>query len=206
MNRSSLGRELNCWPERSKPSSPWQEGRKRLVFIRNRFPHRSEIISVLGIAVFVCHSWTILGFLNRLSSFILYLTTAEIAEVFAFMMAFALLESLLITAVLAVLSAILPSKWFRDGFAYKGFIFMVVMTLAAIIFQKNLKAVFPPPTTLALYGALPLLLAAVLIGAIYRMPRVQRILLSIADRFSIMLFLYVPIGVLSMVVVLGNLL
>ena len=51
------------------------------------------MISVLAIAVFVCFTWTFIGFFNKLSSFILYFTPGEIANILAFMMAFALLES-----------------------------------------------------------------------------------------------------------------
>jgi Na+/melibiose symporter-like transporter len=155
----------------------------------------------------VCHSWSILGFLNRLSAFILYFRVAEIAEIFAFMMAFAFLESLLVAGVLALLSAIMPSKWLRDGFGYKGFIFMVIATIAAIIFQKNLKEVLPPLQVLTLYWVAPFVLTVVIISVVQRMPRARSILLNLADRFSIMLFVYVPIGLLSlMVVALRNLL
>jgi len=184
-----------------------RKARKRLKFIRNRFPHRSEMLTVLGVVVFVCHSWSVLGFLNKLSAFILYFRVAEIAEIFAFMMAFAFLESLLVAGVLALLSAIMPSKWLREGFAYKGLIFMVIATIAAIIFQKNLEEVLPPLQVLTLYWVTPLVLTAIIIGVVQRMPRARSILLNLADRFSIMLFVYVPIGLLSlMVVALRNLL
>jgi hypothetical protein len=120
-------------------------------------------------------------------------------------MAWAFLESLIITGVLTVLSAILPSKWFRDGFSYKGFIFLVTATAAAILFQKNLKGVLPPPQILMLYWLIPLLLTVSVIVVVQMIPRARNILLNLADRVSIMLFLYVPIGLLSlMVVVLGS--
>lgn len=122
------------------------------------------------------------------------------------MMAWAFLESLLVTGLLILLAAILPSRWLRDGFAYKGFIFIAVATAAAILFQKNLKGALPSPDTLTLYWFVPLALIAVLIAAVQMMPRARDVLLNLADRVSIMLFLYVPIGLLSlMIIVLGNL-
>lgn len=148
-----------------------------------------------------------LGFLNRLSAFILYFRVAEIAEIFAFMMAFAFLESLLVTGTLVLLSGILPSKWLRDGFAYKGFILIVMATIAAIILQRNLKGELPPPPMLMLNWILPLVLTVAIIVAVQGIPRLRSIVLNLADRVSIMLFLYVPIGIFSLiVVVLGNLL
>jgi hypothetical protein len=149
----------------------------------------------------------VLGFLNRLSAFLFYFRIGEIVEVFAFLMAFALLESLLVTGVVTLLSAILPANWFRDGFAYKGFIFLAIATIAAIIFQRNLKGILPPPQILALYWLIPLVVTVVIIGAVQMRPRVQNLLLSVADRISIMLFLYIPIGLLSLILVtLENLL
>ena len=176
-------------------------------FIRKRFPHRSEIITILGIAVFICHSWSLLGFFNRLSSFILYFRLAEVAGIFAFMMAFAFLESLLVTGVLVTLSAILPYKWLSDGFAYKGFIAMVMATIAAIILQRTLQGNLPTLPVLTLIWFTPLVWLVVFILWVQRMPRVQKVLINIADRISIMLFLYVPIGITSLIVVaVGNLL
>lgn len=123
------------------------------------------------------------------------------------MMAFAFLESLLVTGALTLVRAILPSKWLRDGFTYKGFVVMVMATSSAIILQRTLKGEFPPPQILMLIWFTPLVWTAVIIIVAKRMPRVKDILINIADRISIMLFLYVPIGIISIVVVVaGNLL
>jgi hypothetical protein len=178
-----------------------------LQILKNRFPHRSELIAVLGISVFVCHSWSIRVFLNDLPSLLLYFRLAEIAVVFAYMMAFALLESLLVAVGLALAAAILPSKWLRDGFAYKGFIFVIAGSIAAYVLQKNLRYEFPSTGMLMLNLVIPLTLSAFLIAASHMWRPLQKILLDIQDRISIMLYIYVPIGLVSFfVVVFRNLL
>ena len=149
-----------------------------LEVIRKRVPNRSEILAVFGIAVFVCFTWTLLHFFNKLSSFLLYFTVGEIANVFAFMMAFTLLESILITAFLVLLSVLLPSGWLRDGFALKGLIILVSAVLV------------------------PLASIVALIALVQSMPRVRDILLSIQDRILIMSFVYVPVGLISLLSVL----
>lgn len=170
--------------------------------IRDRLPNRSEMLAVLGVAVFVCYSWTLLGFLNKFSSFILYFTLGEIADIFAFMMAFALLESLAVTGVLALLSILLPSGWLRDGFAFKGFVIIVIATVTSILFQKTLGDDFPPTLVLILFSLLPLALSVALITLVRSMPKVRRMITNIQDRILIMLLVYIPIGLLSLVVVL----
>lgn len=168
----------------------------------NRFPARSEMIAVLAVAVFVCFSWTLYGFFNKIPSFILYFTPKEIGSIFAFMMAFALLESLAVTGLLTLLSAALPSRWLREGFAFKGFVILLVAAGTAILFQKSLGDYFPSVPILLAYSILPLLMIVFLIWVVQSRPRVQSILLNIQDRILIMMFIYVPLGVLSLGVVL----
>lgn len=171
--------------------------------IRKRFPGRSDLLAVFGVAVFACYSWALLGFLNKLSSFLLHFTLGEIGSIFAFMMAFTLLESLVVTAVLALLSAILPSHWLREGFALKGFVVLVIATAASILFQKLLLgSEFPSVLLIAAFLLVPLALSVGLILLIRSKPRVQKILGNIQDRLQIMLFVYVPIGLIALVVVL----
>ena len=162
------------------------------------------MIAVLAVAVFVCFSWTIIGFFNKLSSFILYFTPGEIANIFAFMMAFALLESLVVTGLLILLSAILPSKWLKEGFAFKGFVVLLVVAATAILFQKALRDYFPPLQTLLTFSILPLLLIALLVWFVHSQPKAQNILLNVQDRILIMLFIYLPIGVIGLLVVMAR--
>ena len=117
------------------------------------------------------------------------------------MMAFAFLESVLVTFALVLLCAILPSNWLRDGFVYKGFIVIAMATVSAIILQRTLQGDLPSVPILTLIWFTPLMWAVIFIILAQRQPRVQDILLDTAERISIMLFLYVPIGVISLLVV-----
>jgi hypothetical protein len=178
-----------------------------LNLIRNRLPGRREMIAVFSVAVFACHSWTMLGFFNKLSSFILYFTVGEILSIFAYMMSVALLESIAVTILLVLLSILLPPGWLREGFAYKGFIIIAIATAASILFQKFLPDDYPSTLMLAVSILVPLALIVAIIVIGRSFPRLQSILLDIQDRISIMSYIYVPIGLLSMmVVVIRNLL
>ena len=179
-----------------------QKGQEILDSIQKRFPRRYDMLAVFGVAVFVCYSWTMLGFLNKLSSFLLYFTLGEIANILAFMMAFTLLESLVVTVLLVLLSATLPAGWLREGFAFKGFIIVIVATGTSILFQTLLDSNFPHPLILLLFLLAPIGLAIVLIAKIRSMPRAYNLIHNIQDRILIMLFVYVPLGLVSLVFVL----
>lgn len=171
--------------------------------IGKRFPGRNDLLAVFGVAVFVCYTWVLLGFLNKLSSFLLHFTLGEIGSIFAFMMAFTLLESLVVTALLALLSAVLPPGWLKEGFALKGFVILVIATAASILFQKYfLGNEFPSVLWIAAFILVPLALSVGLILLIRSRPRVQHLLGSIQDRLQIMMFIYVPLGLVALVVVL----
>ena len=118
------------------------------------------------------------------------------------MMAFALLESLTVTGLLVLLSAVLPRSWLRDGFGYKGFILLVIITADAILLQKSLENVFPSTLKLSFFLLTPILLSVLLIAVLQKQPRLQSLLSSIQDRFLVILFVYVPIGVISILVVM----
>ena len=160
--------------------------------------------AVLAVAVFLCFTWTIYGFFNKLSSFILYFTLAEIANIFAFMMAFALLESLAVDGLLVLLGALLPSSWLKEGFAFKGFVILLVATITALLFQKALRDYFPSLQMLLAYSLVPLLLIALLLWLIHSRPKVQNLLLNVQDRIQIMLFIYLPLGILCLLVVMAR--
>ena len=121
------------------------------------------------------------------------------------MMAFAFLESLLITGILVLLSAILPSNWLKKGFAFKAFIVVVMATASAILLQRTMQGALPALPVLTLIWFTPLIWTVIFIVLAQRKPQVQSILLEIAERISIMLFIYVPIGLISLIAItVGN--
>ena len=115
------------------------------------------------------------------------------------MMAFAFLESMLITGMLVLLSAILPSNWLRSGFAFKAFIVIIMGTASALLLQRTMQGTMPAFPVLTLIWFTPLVWTVLFIILAQRKPRVQGILLEIAERISIMLFLYVPIALISLI-------
>lgn len=187
---------------RSWDSRGIRKARDHLELIKMRFPSRSDMLAVFGVVVFVCFTWTLLHFFNKVSSFLLYFTPVEIGDILAFMMAFALLESLVITMILVLLSMLLPSAWLRAGFAIKGFIILLIAAGTSILFQRTLAYEYPSILMLAATVLVPLLLSVGLIAVVRSMPRIMNLLANIQDRILIMLFIYVPIGLIGLVIVL----
>jgi hypothetical protein len=159
-----------------------------------------------GVVVFLVHSWSVRGFLYKVPSFILYYRLGEVIAIFFYMMAFALLESLLVTLGLLAISFLLPANWFRQGFGYKASLTAIVAAAAMIYLQSILGNSLPPAKIYFEGAVLFVLVMTVLILIANKFKLVQKSMLFVTDRLAIMSFVYVPLGVIGFfVIILRNL-
>jgi hypothetical protein len=174
---------------------------KKLANIKKIFPDGRDIFLVLGIILFAVHSWSIRTFLYSFPSFILYMNIGQITGVFAYMMAFAFLESLLITGILIIVSTVLPRAWYRSAFTSNGFLTILIGAALAINIRMSLGNRYPGIESLygkVLFSAL-ILIISILITHFIR--PLQKALVFIAEQISVMAYIYIPVGILSLIVV-----
>jgi hypothetical protein len=172
-------------------------------------PELQEIRYVLGWVVFVIYSWAIRGFFYQLPSLSLYHNFGDIFAVFSYLMAFALLESLTTMLVLLLAALVLPRSWFREGFAYKGLIIILVAAIATIQLNDYLYSLnYAAPPANVIYAGLGITLITMVIFILLfqNILPLQKILLAIEDRFQIFIYIYVPLGILGLTVVLVRIL
>lgn len=175
--------------------------------LTNRLPTRTEIELVLGFLFFAVFTWSIRGFLSALPSFLLYYTLGDIFGVFSYMMAFALLESLIIIGFLLFITFVFPKEWLRQRFAHKAAVIVLVAGGAMIYLQNILTFQLPSVKELILGAGIPLLALIVLYFLLSKSQRLQTIFDSILERFKIFSYIYVPLGLIGFfVVIIRNLL
>jgi len=126
----------------------------------------------------------------------------EIIAIFSYMVAFAFVECFLVIACLLVASMILPEKWLRDGFSYKGFLIVLIGSIASILYQAFLGNELPDPELYYLWVGILAILSVGLILLFHFVNRLQIALQSIAERFTVFAYLYIPIGFLGLAVVI----
>jgi hypothetical protein len=182
-----------------------------LEIVRRRLPKKVEIREVFNVVIFAVFGWSIRGFLFEIPAFLLYLGLGDITAVLFYMLAFAFVESLIITGGLVVVSLVLPSNWFRDGFAYKGFLIILVTTVGLILFQGYYKVGFFQNLIRNDYSSFQPVLAGILIGVLALIglfwlfqikPRLQHFLSKLIEQFTIFGYIYIPLGVVGLLVVL----
>jgi hypothetical protein len=170
--------------------------------LSRRLPARRDVGYAYGGVIFLIYTWALRGFFYQLSSLILYHPAGEIFAIFCYMMALALLESLTVLAGLLLLAVILPRAWFARGFAYKGFLTALVSGAGAVALERFLTRGLTQISYLYIGLALCLLVLLVVFLVIERFPRIQRILADLVDRLNLFTYIYLPLGILSLVVVL----
>lgn len=172
--------------------------------IREYLPPRQEILYAFGGVVFLVYNWSIRGFFYQLSSLRLYHTLGEIFGVFCYLMAFALVESLVVMGSLILACLVLPGNWLKEGFAYKGFLTILVTGTAMVLLNNYLFSLsHETPPTPVLYIGTGITLACLisLIWISQNKPKIQGLLLAVQERMQVFIYFYVPLGIAGSVVV-----
>jgi hypothetical protein len=176
-----------------------------LTLIKQRLARPQDILFVYGGVVFLVFSWAFRGFFDQLTSLRLYHSVGEIMAVFSYLMAFALLESLVFTGGLILLGFILPQKWLKEGFAYKGFLATLVAAIAMIFLHYYLFSLhYATPPMQVIYEGFGIGVAVLifLIWISQNFPKVQNFLLALVERLQVFSYLYIPLGLIGLVVVI----
>ncbi len=181
-----------------------------LEVIGKRLPVRAEILSILNVVLFVLFGWSIRGFLFEIPAFLLYLGLGDITAILFYMMAFALLESVILTGGLVILSMVLPSNWLKTGFAYKGFLIILISTIGLILFQGYYKIGFFQYLIKNDYSVFQPVFAGLIISVLglnglfwifRKRPRLQNYLSKFIEQFGVFGYIYVPLGVIGILLV-----
>jgi hypothetical protein len=171
---------------------------------------KSELMSVFAASAFPVYAWTLLHLFRILPSWLKFLTLAEIVSTSLYALSFALFESALILVGLALLAAILPSRFFRDQFAAQGSLLAWLFSVWMVFLQANFSRAVDwslrefALVSVAIFLAFSLSTAVICYLGIYRIQVVRQAILSLAERMIIFLYLYVPLGVLGFVVMLAR--
>lgn len=169
---------------------------------RDRFPSQSQLASLFASCVFLLYTWTILNFFYRAPGWLMFLAPGEVLGIFAYALGNALLESLLILFLLVALAVLLPAPWFRDRLVAQGTVLLVLIGFWSVTFQL-IYAAIPKwdPGKMRLWSVL-LVLSTVIAGVlVHRLERLNKAVDALADRLTVFLYLYVPMGLLGLTVV-----
>jgi hypothetical protein len=176
-----------------------------LAIFKKRLPPKRDIVLVFAACAVPVYSWSIVAFLERMPGWLLFLSLWDLMGAFAYTQAFAFLESAAVLLALILLSVILPARFLRDRFIAQGgmIVFLTVAWAVALRYARgNASVAFWSLKTLLLW----LVLYSVSVGVpcllINRYGRLEHIIDALVERLTVLLYFYVPITLLSIVVVI----
>lgn len=162
--------------------------------IASRRPKREQIIPVFAWVSFLSFTWTLYHLAYNLPSWTLNYSFIGILSIFSYSMMFDLLEALLVTLALVLVSTILPPGWMSRRFPAQGFV--IIMAVFGLILL-GYKARQQPQIEVLLIVA-----AVILNILVIRVEKINTCLENLAGRFAAFLYIYIPLSVIGTIVVL----
>lgn len=167
----------------------------------NRFPSIQQITPVYSVIVVIIYSWSLLHLFWRLPSWLYFSTLGEIAVIYAYTIFFNFIESILVLIPLVLLSIILPSKWFSDRFISISTL-LALFGLSYMMYFTSKLNVDTFPLGLVYQTPLIAFIILVVVFLIDRLGFLNKILEELANRFTVFLYISIPISLLSLLTVL----
>jgi hypothetical protein len=167
---------------------------RMIELIKRISPDRSQLIPVFAWISFLLFSWTLYGFLYRLSSWLLYLSFVDILSILSYSVVFAFFESVIVLLFLILLSLVLPAHWYRWRFQAQSFVNIFILFFVVRISIKS--------TNQILLNLLMLIAFPIINILIIRLEKLNKVIERIEDRFVVFLYVYIPLSGIGLVVVL----
>lgn len=176
-------------------------------FLLDRLPTRQQILSVFSVIVFVVFTWALYRLFFQAPSWLYYLTVGNVLTLVAYVLAFALFESAIVLLFLLVLNLLLPARAFRDQFTAQGTVVVLVAAAAAWFIQNRVDRIARLDLWMLIAGPLAaiagLILLTVLLAWPFRRFKALRGLIDpLAERMTVFTYIYVPLSLASLVLVL----
>ncbi len=174
---------------------------------RVNLPTLKDNLPVFSTVVFFVYGWALYRFFFHVPSWLYYWQIWDVLVLACYVLAYALVESLLVFTAVWLLALLLPKRWLRECFAICGTSLVALLALGAFLLQRKAAQLMEMELgQLVLYPLLALLailLAAWGLNQVYRrVPLLERLARELANRMVIFAYLYPPLSLIGLIVVL----
>lgn len=169
-------------------------------------PAWAQILPVYAVIVLILYAWTLLWFFWKLPGWLFYLNLVDVFGALAYLLATNLAESIVVLGAMLGLALLLPGRWFRDVFVARGASLAITGLGYMMFLADRFKNKIDYPDLPLRAWSVPAALAAIalVVYACGQVAAVRRVLEIIADRATIFLYILIPLGVLSLLVIFIN--
>ena len=171
--------------------------------LKSRLPPSSAILPVFAVISFLVYGWTLVIFFWKIPSWLMFLTLDEIFANLAYAMTAALLESLAVLALLLLISILLPAAMMKDVFVTRGAVAALIGLGSVMLYMYRFSEVgYSFLDNLLLWTLSSLALTLLLTFLAPRLNIIVRLAAWTSDRVTVFIYLFLPLSVLSLLVVL----
>jgi hypothetical protein len=173
----------------------------------SKFPGWQASLPVFSLILFIVYSFTTYRMLFQIPSWLYSHSKADIFFLASYVFAFAFIECTMLFLFILLMNLILPSQFFRAHFIAQGSLVVTAFTFWALILKlyargyefNDLREPFEWLLIFALSLVVTLLAASILMK---RHQRIEELIESIGDRMVIFTWIYAPVGLVSLLIVL----
>jgi hypothetical protein len=173
--------------------------------IESKLPTRLEIFPVYSVILFVTFTWTLYVIFWTLPSWMGDMNLWRILDLAAYILSFALIESVFIMLGILLLAFLLPARLFRDHFIPQGSVLAVMLGVGSYFVQPHLgnlrmvRNLYLAVIPFIFLGGVVLLLT--LFSLVFeRAQNVTNIITTFAERMTVFSYFYLPLGMISVVI------
>lgn len=177
-----------------------------MIALRNKIPPLHEILALYATIVFLIYGWATITFFWKVPSWLYFLSLGEIAAILSYTFASSLLECTIILFIFLFASLVLPSKFLYNKFALRGSLIVYALTFWVVLFTLNSLIQLPTTGDVITFGIGVLVTSALAILLAERISFVQRLVSTVGNRLTIFLYLWLPLGLLGILVIIFRIL
>lgn len=170
-----------------------------------RFPQFSSILPVYAVISFIVYNWAILRIFWKVQSWLYNLTFDEILGVSAYTFVTTLLDSIFVLGILLALCALLPSNWLKDDFAVRGVIISLCGLGSAMLHlyvNNNVDTFEQFINSMRLWWIVTFFVMMAFLWLSAKAKWLHALIINVSDRFIVFTYLFAPISILSIIIVI----
>jgi hypothetical protein len=178
------------------------ESQPSLIALRKRLPPFHEISSFYATIVFLVYGWTSVAFFWKVPSWSYFLSPSEIVVILAYVLVSSLFESVLILFVFLLASLVLPSDWLSHRFVVRSSLIIFALTFWVALFDLSSLVQLPTRSDVISFGIGFPLTAGLSILLANRTPLVRRLMIFVSDQLIVFLYLWLPLSLIGILIVI----
>jgi hypothetical protein len=173
--------------------------------LRNRFPSREDSLYVFAVCALPVFAWAIFSYLYAFPEFVLRMSIWDLVGTASYTLAYALLESLVITVPLILMAAILPARFFKHHFVAFSSVIVIVSSIWIMYANYHLIDFSDWDLSEILRVLLIYLLSlAIPIALILRYNRIEQIVQAIVQRVAVLVYIYAGLACIGFIIILAR--